>query len=272
MTEQVVNVVSSGDTPLTQNVESNIVDEHVPEGQDKVESVQNEADSSSVVHDEEQGNPDSDNNKNIDAIIEKKLSKVKRKLEREIRVNEVLNRKSDKLDDNGSLTPESYAEVVAEERVKQKIKELRQLEHHEKLIDEFEERADKLRVVHKDFDEVVRNESLPITDVMADIIYNSSHGPELAYYLGTHVKEALKIANMSELKQAFELGKLLESVKNSDVKKSSKKVDVPEPIKGISGSSSKTLRHDINDPVFAANASTEDWIQAYKAAYGKRLG
>jgi len=49
----------------------------------------------------------------------------------------------------------------------------------------------------------------PITNVMAESIQNSEIGPDVAYYLGTNIKEAERIARLSPILQAKEIGKML---------------------------------------------------------------
>jgi hypothetical protein len=46
-----------------------------------------------------------------------------------------------------------------------------------------------------DYDVVVRDPSLPITPLMADVIRESEKGPEIAYYLATNRSELAQIAS-----------------------------------------------------------------------------
>ena len=61
---------------------------------------------------------------------------------------------------------------------------------------------------YEDFDEVVMDSNLPISPGMAEVIAESDVGGELAYYLGKNRNEAARIAAMSPLAAAKELGRI----------------------------------------------------------------
>lgn len=61
---------------------------------------------------------------------------------------------------------------------------------------------------YADYEAVARNPNVAITQDMAEIIYDSPTGPELAYHLGKNPQEALRIAQMTPARQARELGLL----------------------------------------------------------------
>lgn len=74
----------------------------------------------------------------------------------------------------------------------------------------YEARAAEVRDRYADFDAVVSNPSLPITNDMAAVIMDSDRGPEVAYHLGKNPAEAARIARLSPVAQAKELGRLEE--------------------------------------------------------------
>lgn len=74
----------------------------------------------------------------------------------------------------------------------------------------YEARVAEVRDRYADFDAVVSNPSLPITDDMAAVIFDSDRGPEVAYHLGKNPAEAARIARLSPVAQAKELGRLEE--------------------------------------------------------------
>lgn len=74
----------------------------------------------------------------------------------------------------------------------------------------YEARVAVVRDRYADFDAVVANPSLPISTDMAAVIMDSEHGPELAYHLGKNPGEAARIARLSPVAQAKELGRIEE--------------------------------------------------------------
>lgn len=57
-------------------------------------------------------------------------------------------------------------------------------------------------------EKVLENESLKITQEMADVIRDSDLGPQVAYYLGENPERAQAIAQLPPLQQARELGRI----------------------------------------------------------------
>jgi hypothetical protein len=72
----------------------------------------------------------------------------------------------------------------------------------------FEEREAQVRASRPDYDVVVRDPSLPITPLMADVIRESEKGPEIAYYLATNRSELAQIASRPPHLQAKALGRI----------------------------------------------------------------
>lgn len=70
----------------------------------------------------------------------------------------------------------------------------------------FQERAQKLREEHDDFDEVI--EQPVFSAVMRDAFVMSENGPSVAYHLGTHPAEAERIRAMPAAMQLIEIGRL----------------------------------------------------------------
>lgn len=61
---------------------------------------------------------------------------------------------------------------------------------------------------YQDFAEVVENPALTITPAMAATIMQTANGADLAYHLGKNPAEAVRIAEMPPVRQAFELGRI----------------------------------------------------------------
>lgn len=74
------------------------------------------------------------------------------------------------------------------------------------VLNKFERQLVKARQTHEDFDDVIAQ---PVfTPAMQQAIFESEVGAEVAYYLGTHEEEALRIAQLSPLRAIKEIAKL----------------------------------------------------------------
>lgn len=118
----------------------------------------------------------------------------------------------------------------------------------------FEARAALVREQFPDFDVVVQNPALPISDAMAEVIKDSEKGPELAYHLGKNPAEAMRISALPAIRQAAELGKL--EARLSQPKPQPKQPPAPvEPVSGIRAGGTK-------DPDKMTFAEFKAWREA----------
>lgn len=70
------------------------------------------------------------------------------------------------------------------------------------------ENVAKGRTTHADFDEVVFDSELPLSEPMEDAVFDSEVGAELAYYLGTHPEECKRISTLRPVAAIRELGRI----------------------------------------------------------------
>ena len=107
---------------------------------------------------------------------------------------------------------QSYLFSEAEKRaVAAAEKRIREQQDQEKTVrrkSEFEKRESDYSKSVEDYIEVTRNPSVPITSDMAQVIAESEDGPALAYYLGKNVEIAERIAQLSPLAAAREMGRI----------------------------------------------------------------
>ncbi|MCK9370115.1 hypothetical protein M0R04_09445 [Candidatus Dojkabacteria bacterium] len=142
-------------------------------------------------------------------------------------------------------TEEEYLEALTDWKVEQKFKaaELKLAEtskpDKDKLAIEqaekpYAELDEKLKVGYEkytDFEEVVLNEKLKLTDAMVDATLELQTPHEVLYYLGKHPEESKKISEMSIPRMAASLAKI-DLVLNAP--KPAKKVSqAPEPISPV---------------------------------------
>lgn len=131
---------------------------------------------------------------------------------------------------------EAKQEILAEQRAQAERQERAQRQQHaEQVRQSFQERAAAARERYQDFDEVAFDASVPVSEEMTVVIAESEHGPDIAYYLGSHPDEARRIASLSPLAQARELGRIEAKVSQAPVKKTT---SAPPPAKILKGKGS----------------------------------
>lgn len=118
----------------------------------------------------------------------------------------------------------------------------------------FSYRETEARERFADYDAVTRNPNVPITESMAQVIRDSELGPDVAYHLGKNPAEAARIAGLSPIAQAKELGKL--EVALSAPKPARKVPAAPvQPVSAIAAGGSK-------DPAQMSIAEYAAWRKA----------
>jgi len=205
----------------------------------------------------------------LDAAIGKRLAREQRKWERE-----QAQRAQPPVQPATPVAPEqfestdAYVDALATQRAEQLLAQREQNKQRTELLESYHDREEKAREKYDDFEQVAYNPNLPITDVMAQSIQSSDIGPEVAYHLGANPKEAERIARLSPILQAKEIGKL-EAKLASDppVKKTS---NAPTPISPITARSTGSPAYDTTDPRSIKTMSTSDWIEAERQRQVKK--
>ena len=197
----------------------------------------------------------------LDAAIGKRLAREQRKWEREQAARQtvpVAPKEVPSIDNFES--PDAYAEALALKKAEELLIQRDRQKEQAEIVEAYGEREEKARDKYDDFEDVVYNPKLRITDVMAETIQHSDIGPDLAYWLGTNPKEAERIARMSPLMQAREIGKI--EVKLADNPPVKKTTSAPTPISPVTARSSGSPSHDTTDPRSIKTMSTSEWIEA----------
>jgi len=105
--------------------------------------------------------------------------------------------------------------------------------------------------------------------VMAETIQSSDIGPELAYYLGSNPKDAERIARMTPLGQAKEIGKIeAKLAAEPPVKRTT---SAPTPISPVTARASGSPALDTTDPRSIKSMTASQWIEADRARQMKKL-
>ena len=206
----------------------------------------------------------------IDAMIGKRLAREQRKWERDqaAKQAEVQTLRSTPPVADSFTDPEEYAQALALQKAQELVAQRDAAKQQAEIMEAYAESEEKVRDKYDDFDQVARNPNVPITEVMAEAIYGSDVGPEVAYYLGTNIKEAARISRLTPFMQAKEIGKI-EARLASDppVKKTS---NAPAPISPVTARSTGSTSHDTTDPRSVKSMTTSQWIEAERARQMKK--
>ena len=132
--------------------------------------------------------------------------------------------------------PEGYDRHLIEQAKKEVRSELQR----DRAASTYQERVAKVREAKPDFDSVTGNPALPVTPTMANVIFESDVGPEVAYHLGTNPGEAARIAALPEYRQAAELGKLEAKLSQPAPAPRTPPPPPPQTVKGLSAGLNKT--------------------------------
>ena len=197
----------------------------------------------------------------LDAAIGKRLAREQRKWEREQAARQtvpVAPREVPSIDNFEST--DAYAEALALRKAEELLAQRDRQKEQAEIVEAYSEREEKARDKYDDFEDVVYNPKLRITDVMAETIQYSDLGPDLAYWLGSNPKEAERIARLSPILQAREIGKI--EVRLSDNPPVKKTTSAPTPISPVTARSSGSPSHDTTDPRSIKTMSTSEWIEA----------
>lgn len=197
----------------------------------------------------------------LDAAIGKRLAREQRKWEREQAARQtvpVVSKDIPSIENFDST--DAYAEALAVKKAEELIAARDRQTQQAQVVEAYSEREEKARDKYDDFEDVVYNPKLRITDVMAESIQSSDNGPDLAYWLGSNPKEAERIARLSPILQAKEIGKIeVRLANNPPVKKST---SAPTPISPVTARSSGSPSHDTTDPRSIKTMTTSEWIEA----------
>jgi hypothetical protein len=223
----------------------------------------------------------------LDRIVAKEKAKAERKAHKETqreiqdRVREELARQG-KTQEPAPEAPkkpvrseypddEQYVEALAgfkaeevlrarSEQTEKQQKEAQRKQYQESVNATFAEKEDAARDKYEDYDEVTRDPRVPITQPMADAIALLDAGADVAYYLGTHLDDAKRIAKLHPLLQARELGRIEDKLASAPPP--AKPSAAPEPIAPIGRPSASAGYVDTLDPRSLAKLGTSGWIEA----------
>ena len=197
----------------------------------------------------------------LDDIVQKRIAKLERKLDKQriesetrAKVLAEINRPLDGLPDASApskpipdnfTTTEDYLEALAEYKADQKFAELTQkqkeAERETKYKSEVERQNERKNEMiqtgerkYDDFEEVVANNKVEISEPAYLAILETENGADIVYHLAKNPAEADRIAALSPYAQAKEIGKLEDKLSS----KPNKISNAPTPISPAKGASS----------------------------------
>ena len=156
---------------------------------------------------------------------------------------------------------EEYLDALADHKASQKFDHLakereakesqtRQQREVAKLHESYTKQTEQARQAYGDFDDVVQDPDLPISQAMAEAIMRSTNGADVAYYLGKNPDQAARIASLDPFSAAVEIGRIAATVVRPQPRKTS---NAPPPIQPVGARATP-----VTDP---DKMSTEDWLK-----------
>ena len=155
---------------------------------------------------------------------------------------------------------EAYLDALADHKASQKAdkvfkereateRQTRQQQEQAKLHDGYAKQTEQARTAYDDFDDVVQDPDLPISQAMAEAIMRSGNGADVAYYLGKNPDQAARLASLDPFSAAVEIGRIAATVVRPQPRKAS---SAPPPIQPVGTRASGTKDPD--------KMSTEEWM------------
>lgn len=197
----------------------------------------------------------------LDAIVSKRLAREQRKWEREQKTKvSAPPPPAEPLKPDDFTNAQAYAEAMAERKAQELLAQREAEAQAAAMLDAYHDREEDARSKYDDFEQVAYNPKLPVTETMAQTIQSSEIGPDVIYWLGSNPKEADRIARLSPLLQAREIGKIeARLASNPPAKKTS---TAPAPIAPVTARAASAPAYDTTDPRSVKSMSTSEWIEA----------
>lgn len=194
--------------------------------------------------------------KRIDRLTKRAAEAERRAQEAERKLQEAEGKNGGKAkpeaqDDEGEPDPsdfdsyDEYLDALADWKADQKISAKGKNDEQDEQDAEFTEALEDVqdafnetRKSHNDFDEVIGQQDLQITRDMVIAMADSEDPGAIAYHLGKNKQEAARIAKLSPIAQAKEIGKIEAKLAAKPQQPGKKTTSAPDPIDPVKGSDS----------------------------------
>lgn len=204
----------------------------------------------------------------LDAIVAKRVAREARKLQRQQApapaVTPVVPPKVEDFND-----APAYAEALAESKAAELVNKREAEKQAAEVRASYDEREESARDKYDDFEQVAYNPAVPITEYMAQTLMQSDAGPDILYHLGSNPKEAQRIAGLSPLIQAREIGKLEAKLAAAPPVKTTS--SAPAPITPVKPAAGAAKSYDTTDPRSVKDMTTSQWIEAERDRQRKAI-
>ena len=186
---------------------------------------------------------------------EAKLAREQRKWERE-QAAKTERVPVEAVDVSQYESTEEYAVALAEKLLEQREKQ----KQYSDVLESYIDREEEARSKYDDYQQVVYNDRLMISDAMAEAIRSADNGPDIAYHLGSNPKEAERIARLSPLLQAKEIGRI-EAKLSYEPPATKQTTRAPAPISPVGSARTTNASYDTTDPRSIKTMTTSQWIE-----------
>lgn len=209
----------------------------------------------------------------LDAAISKRLAREQRKWEREhaarTAVAQVPQAPKELPPADQFESPEAYVEALAAKKAEELVSKREQAQRQRELVSAYENRVEAALERYPDFEQVAYSQNHPVTDIMAEAIQASEAGPDIAYWLGSNPKEAVRISRLSPTLQAKEIGVIEAKLVAAPPEK--KTTSAPAPITPVTARATGAPTYDTTDPRSVKSMSTSEWIEAERQRQIRKL-
>jgi hypothetical protein len=159
------------------------------------------------------------------------------------------------------------ARAEAKQAVAEELAREREKTAAVKRESEWRERVEAFRKDAPDFDDVVMQSDLPITQIMADVLGARADGPAIAYYLGKNRDVAAQIAQLPPGLAGAELGAIAERLKAEKAKPPAvSKAPPPTPRLDPSDGAASVRTTDASGDAL----SDEEWVRAERKRLARK--
>jgi hypothetical protein len=157
-------------------------------------------------------------------------------------------------------TYEDYVEALADWKIEQREVKRTQADAVKQNQTAWEKKIEAAKAKLEDWDEVVSTATdIPVTAAMQQAIFEMEQGPLVVHYLASHPDEAKRIAKLTPLSQARELGKIEDRVSTTaEPEKKPAVSQAPRPPRTVSGSSGNDSTREPDPADFAKWSKWKD--------------
>ena len=197
--------------------------------------------------------------KEIDAAVEKRLARERRKFEREIAEvrAQTQAKPADKAEAPTSKPAieqfdniENFVEASIRYRMSEDMRESQQ----KARVEKFHETVRAAQEAHPDLAELLEENELDASPAMLHLLSEADSRCEMLYQLAKNPKECNRIAKLDPVQAAFEMGMLAAKTAHPQETQKSKPTSAPSPLAPVKGGGAAA-----SDP---SKLSDADWLKA----------